>query len=306
MSLPSGARYQIGSVDFAVVNDGTYWYDAGAVFGVVPRVMWERVSGPLDARYRIPLGLNCLLLRSRGKTILIETGVGGKPGDRDAATPAEDGTLLDSLARLGVTPDEVDIVVNTHLHADHCGWNTRTEGGSDVLVPTFPNAKYVVSATEWRDATHPNERTRATYLARNLDPIADRLELMDGEHQITDEVIFVPTPGHTEGHSTVVVRSGQEWGVYLGDLAQHAVQLERTPWVSGLDILPLVSLETKKRLMDECLEAGALVMFCHGAYPGVGRMTRTAEGYRKWVDVRPLDPDGAHSHDGADAHGHAH
>jgi len=300
VALPSGAKYQIGSVDFAVVNDGTYWYDAGAVFGVVPRVMWERVSGPLDERYRIPLGLNCVLLRSQGKTILIETGVGGKPGDRDAASSAEDGTLIDSLAALGVTPEEVDVVVNTHLHADHCGWNTSATG--DVLIPTFPNAKYVISQQEWHDATHPNERTRATYLARNLDPIADRLELMDGEHKITDEVIFVPTPGHTDGHSTVVVRSGQEWGVYVGDLAQHAVQLERTPWVSGLDILPLVSLETKKRLMDECIEAGALVMFCHGPYPGVGRMTRTAEGYRKWVDVEPLD----HSHEVGDAHGHTH
>jgi glyoxylase-like metal-dependent hydrolase (beta-lactamase superfamily II) len=302
MALPSGARYRIGGVDFAVVNDGTYYYDAGAVFGVVPRVMWERVTDSLDERYRIPLGLNCLLLRSRGQTILIETGVGAKPGDRDAASPAEEGTLIDSLAALGVAPEEIDVVVNTHLHADHCGWNTRTAAdpeGGDALVPTFPNARYVINAQEWEDATHPNERTRATYLARNLEPIADRLELMDGEHQITDEVIFVPAPGHTEGHSTVVVRSGQEWGVYLGDLAQHRVQLERTPWVSGLDILPLVSMETKKRLMDECIEAGALVMFCHGPYPGVGRMTRTPEGFRKWVDV---EPEGQ----GLDLHGHGH
>ncbi|MGE3961831.1 MAG: MBL fold metallo-hydrolase [Dehalococcoidia bacterium] len=300
MTLPSGARYRIGGVDFAVVNDGTYYYDAGAVFGVVPRVLWERVAPPLDDRHRIPLGLNCLLLRSRGQTILIETGVGAKPGDRDAASPAADGTLLDSLAALGVAPEEIDVVVNTHLHADHCGWNTSVGAGEDApLVPTFPNARYVINATEWEDATHPNERTRATYLARNLDPIADRLELMDGEHQITDEVIFVPARGHTEGHSTVVIRSGQEWGVYLGDLAQHRVQLERTPWVSGLDILPLVSMETKKQLMDECIEAGALVMFCHGPYPGVGRMTRTAEGFRKWVDV---EPEG----EGLDLHHHGH
>ncbi|MEX2372873.1 MAG: hypothetical protein WD800_03650, partial [Dehalococcoidia bacterium] len=114
-----------------------------------------------------------------------------------------------------------------------------------------------------------------------------------------------PSPGHTEGHSTVVIRSGQEWGVYLGDLAQHAVQLERTAWVSGLDTLPLVSLETKKRLMDECIEAGALVMFCHGPYPGVGRMTRTQEGFRRWEDVAPLDGQGggpqSHAHGAAPA-----
>lgn len=298
MTIPSGARYRLGGVEFAVVNDGTYYYDAGAIFGVVPRVMWERVAPPLDDRYRMPLGLNCLLLRSRGQTILIETGVGGKPGDRDAATPAEDGTLIDSLGALGVTPEDIDVVVNSHLHADHCGWNT-TIGGSGEPVPTFPNARYVINETEWRDATHPNERTRATYLSRNFDAISDRLELRADEYQITDEVIFVPAPGHTEGHSTVVIRSGQEWGVYLGDMAQHAVQLERTAWVSGLDTMPLLSLETKKRLMDECAEAGALVMFCHGPYPGVGRITRTPEGHRKWEDVEPLPHDHGHDQDGA-------
>lgn len=298
MTVPSGARFEIGGVNLAVVNDGTYWFDAGAIFGVVPRVMWERQAPPMDERYRIPLGLNCVVLRSRGKTMLIETGVGNKPGDRDAASPAEDGTLLTSLAALGVAPEDVDIVVNTHLHADHCGWNTALPEGAEAPVPTFPNATYYISGQEWEDATHPNERTRATYLARNLDPIADRLELLDGETQITDEVIFVPAPGHTEGHSTVVVRSGQEWGVYLGDLAQHRVQLERTAWVSGVDILPLVSMETKKQLMDECIEAGALIMFCHGPYPGVGRMTRTEEGYRKWVDLAPTGEGLPHVHQG--------
>jgi glyoxylase-like metal-dependent hydrolase (beta-lactamase superfamily II) len=286
MPIPSGARFRIGGVDFAVVNDGTFWYDAGAIFGVVPRVMWERVQPELDERYRMPLGLNCLLLRSQGKTILIESGVGGKKGDRDNASPAEEGTLLTSLAALGVAPEDVDVVVNTHLHADHCGWNT-SEGGDGALRPTFPNAEIVVSEQEWRDATHPNERTRATYLERNLSAIESRVRLVDGEHQLTDEIVFVPSPGHTEGHSTVVVRSGQEWGVYTGDLAQHRTQLERTAWVSGLDILPLVSMETKKQLMEECVEAGALIMFCHGPYPGVGRITRTPEGYRKWADEAP-------------------
>ena len=296
MSIPSGAKFKVGAVDLTVVNDGMFWQDAGAVFGLVPRVMWERVAPPMDERYRIPLGLNCLLLRSRGKTVLIETGVGGKPGDRDVATSADDGTLLTSLAAIGVAPADIDVVVNTHLHFDHCGWNTSVEvggasagEGAERFVPTFPNATYVINRTEWDEANHANERTRATYLSRNLDPIADRLELIDGEHAITDELIFVPAPGHTAGHSTVVIRSGQEWGVYLGDMAQHQVQLERPPWISSFDTLPLVSLETKRKLMDECIEAGALVAYTHGAYPGVGRMTRTPEGFRKWVDEPPLD-----------------
>ena len=170
MPIPSGARYRVGSVEVAVVNDGTFGYDAGPVFGVVPRVMWERVVPPLDAMHRLTLGLNCLLLRSEGKTVLIETGIGGKPGDRDNASPASEGTLLTSLAALGVSPENVDIVVNSHLHADHCGWNVLAEEGEGeaVLRPTFPNATYFVAGVEWDDANHPNERTRATYLERNL------------------------------------------------------------------------------------------------------------------------------------------
>ena len=290
MTIPSGARFKIGSIDLAVVNDGSFWQDAGAVFGLVPRVMWERQAPPMDERYRIPLALNCVLLRSQGKNVLIETGVGGKPGDREVATPADDGTLLTSLAALGVAPSDIDIVVNTHLHFDHCGWNTVVDSssGTERFVPTFPNATYVMSATEWDEANHPNERTRGTYFARNLDPIVDHLDLVEGERKITDELTFVPAPGHTAGHSTVVIRSGQEWGVYLGDMAQHRAQLERTAWVSSFDTLPLVSLETKRRVMDECVEAGALIMYTHGVYPGVGRMTRTPEGFRKWVDEPAL------------------
>jgi len=291
MTNPSGARFSVGSVDLAVVSDGGFWYDAGAVFGIVPRVMWERVTPPLDDRYRMPLSLNCLLIRSHGKLVLIETGVGGKPGDRDVATPAEDGTLLTSLAALDVAPTDIDIVVNTHLHFDHCGWNTSAQAAPDApdgapprLVPTFPNATYYVSAQEWHDANHPNERTRGTYFARNLEPVADRVRLLDGEYAITDDLTFMPMPGHTEGHGIVVIRSGGEWGAYVGDMRQHRSQLERTPWVSGLDTHPMTSMETKKQLMETCADEGALVIMTHGPYPGVGRIRRTPEGYRQWVD----------------------
>ena len=289
MNQNSNAKYSIGSVDFNVVSDGVYWYDAGAIFGVVPRIMWERQQKQLDTSYRMPLGLNCIVLKSEGKTILVESGIGGKPEDRLAASPLEQGNLIDSLNQIGIAPEDIDIVINTHLHADHCGWNTRISDENNILEPTFRNATYLMSRQEWEDATNPNERTRATYLARNLDPIIARLELIDPEKEylVTNEVVFVPTPGHTAGHGTVVVRSGQEWGVYVGDMAQHKSQLERTAWASGLDILPLVSMETKKALMEKCIDDEALIIFCHGEFPGVGRMTRTSNGYRKWIDVDP-------------------
>lgn len=295
MPHPSGARYQLGGLEFAVLSDGTYKYDAGAVFGIVPRVMWERVVPPLDEMYRLTLGLNCLLIRSEGHVVLVETGVGGKPHDRDSASPAEEGTLMTALAAVGVAPEDVTDVVNTHLHADHCGWNTSGSGGEgDPVRPTFPNATYHVALQEWDDANHPNERTRATYLERNLAPIADHVRLLDGagaETPITSEVRFLAAPGHTHGHGVVVLRGGGgatgEWALFTGDLAQHPVQLERTPWVSGLDVLPLVSMETKKVLMDRCIDEQALVIVAHGAYPGLARMTRTDRGFRQLVDVPP-------------------
>ena len=119
MNQNSNAKYSIGSVDFNVVSDGVYWYDAGAIFGVVPRIMWERQQKQLDTSYRMPLGLNCIVLKSEGKTILVESGIGGKPEDRLAASPLEQGNLIDSLKQIDIAPEDIDIVINTHLHADH-------------------------------------------------------------------------------------------------------------------------------------------------------------------------------------------
>lgn len=280
------AKHRLGNIDLAILSDGDFYLDAGATFGLVPRTMWEPFAGPLDAMHRLTLGLNSLLLRSEGKLILIETGVGDKPGGwRNQASAEANGTLLSDLASIGVTPNEIDVVINTHLHADHCGWNTRYLGGE--LVPTFPNAEYVIMQAEWEAAIAPNERTRATYLTDNLLPVADkgRLRLLDGETKITDEVIVVPTPGHSAGHASIAIASGGEKALYLGDIAQVAVQLERTAWVSSFDILPLVSLETKKRLIEQAIADQALIVAVHGRFPGLGRIQRTAEGYRRWVTV---------------------
>ena len=280
------AKYRLGALDLAILSDGSFYQDAGAVFGIVPRVMWEPFAGPLDDLHRMSLGLNSLLLRSQGRLILIETGVGDKPaGARRQSTPLGEGNLLADLARFGVRPEEVDVVINTHLHADHCGWNTRLRDGS--LVPTFPNAEYLAMRGEWEAATHPNERTRATYLADNFLPLeaAGRLRLVDGELRVTDEVTIVPTPGHTEDHASVVIASGGETAVYIGDIAQATVQLERTAWVAAFDILPLVSMETKKALVEQAIESGSVIISAHVAFPGLGRMTRSDDGRRRWVAV---------------------
>ncbi|OGO51325.1 MAG: hypothetical protein A2148_10490 [Chloroflexi bacterium RBG_16_68_14] len=279
--------YRLGNLDLHILSDGTFFQDAGAVFGVVPRVMWERIAAPpLDGEHRMPLGLNCLLLRSHDKLVLIETGVGDKDGARRQSTPVDEGNLLAELAALGVRPEEVDIVINSHLHADHCGWNTRRLE-DERLVPTFPRARYLIQRGEWEAATHPNERTRATYLEENLLPLAEAgaLELIDGERAVTPEVTVIPTPGHTEGHASVVITSGGETAIYIGDMVQHGVQLERTAWVSAFDVLPLVSMETKKRIVERAIRERALVVSVHCPYPGVGHLTQGEDDRRRWEPV---------------------
>ncbi|HLF71844.1 MAG TPA: MBL fold metallo-hydrolase [Dehalococcoidia bacterium] len=280
------AKHRLGGLDLAILSDGTFYMDAGATFGIVPRVMWEQYAGTLDDRHRLSLGLNSLLLRSQGRLILIETGVGDKPGGwRRQASPAADGTLLGDLRGLGVALEDIDVVINTHLHADHCGWNTRYEG--ENLVPTFPNAEYLIMRDEWEAAMAPNERTRATYLAENLMPLEEhgRLRLIDGEYKLTDEVVILPAPGHSAGHAAVALSSRGEKGLYSGDIAQRIVQLERTAWVGAFDILPLVSMETKKTVIDGAIADDALLIVAHAPFPGLGRMTRSEQGHRRWHDV---------------------
>jgi len=282
------ATHRLGNLYLRVLSDGRYFQDAGAVFGIVPRVMWERLGIEMNERYQMALGLNSLLLSSQGKTILIETGVGEKERVRGQSTPLEQGNLLDELRSAGVSPEDVDVVINTHLHADHCGWNTR-RGADGEYVPTFPRARYLIQRGEWEAATHPNERTRATYLAENLLPVADsgQLEPVDGELRVTDEVTIIPTHGHTADHASIVLASGGETAIYLGDMIQHPAQLERAAWVSSFDIYPLEAMETKKAVVGRAIAERQLVVAVHCEFPGLGHMTETADGKRKWTPIEP-------------------
>ncbi len=278
--------YRLGNLDLRMLSDGLFYQDAGAVFGIVPRVMWERVARPeLDGQYRMALAMNCLLVRSHDKLVLIETGVGDKEGHRRQASPLDQGNLLAELSSAGVRPEEIDVVINTHLHADHCGWNTREIDGR--VTPTFPNARYLIERGEWEAATHPNERMRATYLSENLLPLEEAgvLELIDGEYSVTPEITIVDSRGHTEDHVSVVLNSAGETAIYIGDMAQHHVQLERTAWVASFDLLPLVSMETKKRIVERAIRERALIVSAHIPFPGLGRMTMAEDGKKHWEPV---------------------
>jgi glyoxylase-like metal-dependent hydrolase (beta-lactamase superfamily II) len=220
------------------------------------------------------MALNCLLIVSEGKRILVDTGFGDKlsPKERQIWGIADERRLVGDLSRLGFSPADIDIVINTHLHSDHCGGNTVLQLGE--AVPTFPRAEYWVQRLELADARYPNERTRATYLAENFMPLEERgqLRLLYGDTRVTSEVRCVVTRGHTRAHQSVVIESGEETAIYLGDLASWAILMERLAWVSAFDVEPLETIETKRRIRNWALEENALLIFEHDSRVGMGHL----------------------------------
>lgn len=277
---------RIGDVDLHIIRDGEFWSDGGGVFGLVPRVLWERFIHA-DALNRIPMALNCLLILSEGRRILVDTGYGDKLSAKRAEQLAlsRDGGIVAGLARHGLEPGDIDIVINTHLHSDHCGGNSVW--GDGVLKPAFPNATYWVQRAEWAEALSPNERTRATYLSENLRPIEEQLRLLDGDTAVTPEVRCVVTRGHTRAHQSVIIESRGQHAIYMGEVAPLTITLERLVWIAAFDVEPLESLKTKRRLRDWVLEHQAVVFFNHDMRCPVARLRREDER----CIVEPLVPD---------------
>ena len=255
---------QFGDVALHTVSDGTYWADGGGLFGLVPKTLWERVMAP-DDRNRLPFQMRSLLIESEDRRILVDTGYGDKLPEkaRGHISLMGEQRLVGSLSERGLEPGDIDLVINTHLHGDHCGGNTHYEGG--VATPTFPNATYCVQRLELADAMFPNERTRATYLAENYEPLqrAGQLRILWGDTRLTDEVRVVVTPGHTRAHQCVVVESGGQTALFLGDMASWPIHMERLAWVPAYDVEPLVSIETKRNLARWAIEKQVLLVFEH-------------------------------------------
>lgn len=271
----------IGNAELHIVSAGRFMVDGGAAFGLVPKVLWERIIPP-DALNRIPMALNCLFIESSGKKILVDTGFGDKlsPKRRKILALQDDNGLLDNLKRLGVAPDQIDIVINTHLHSDHCGGNTLVRDGE--VVPTFPKAEYWIQQLEWANAIHPNERTRATYLPDNFLPLEreGQLRLLDGDVQVTAEVCCLVTRGHTQAHQSVVIESAGRGAIYLGDLASWAVNMEHLAWVPSFDIEPLETIETKRQIRQWAIEKEVLLIFEHDVNTVMGYLWQEGEEYR--------------------------
>ncbi len=277
----------LGEVELTRVSDGVYWLDGGAHFGIVPRVLWEPLIAP-DEKHRVPMGLNCLLIQSAGKQILVDTGLGSKlsPKRMDMVGLDREMGLVGRLEEMGFAAEDVDIVINTHLHADHCGGNT-TFNTHGQPIPTFARAEYWIQRLEWADACYPNERTGATYLPENLIPLerSGQLRLLAGDTPVTDEVRCMVTRGHTRAHQSVVIQSQGRTAIYLGDVASWKENIERLAWTPAGDVEPLDTIETKRALQRWVLEEEVLLIFEHDPRVTAGYLRQRGDG----LEVEPVD-----------------
>jgi glyoxylase-like metal-dependent hydrolase (beta-lactamase superfamily II) len=254
---------RFGDMDVRYVDAGSFWLDGGSMFGIVPRTMWEKKMVP-DERHRLKFACNSLLVRAGGKIVLVETGNGTKWDEKLRkiySFPAND-PLTESLAKEGVKPEDVDLVINTHLHFDHAGGNTRLVDGR--AVPAFPKAKYVVQKTELEHALNPTERDRASYYAQDFVPVteAGQWQFVDGDAEVLPGISVTKIPGHNLQIQAIQIRGGGKKLMYVSDLlpTRHHLPL---PWIIAYDLYPLTTLETKRKWIGEFVCDGWIVVFGH-------------------------------------------
>jgi glyoxylase-like metal-dependent hydrolase (beta-lactamase superfamily II) len=252
-----------GDIEVQHIHGGIFWLDGGSMFGVVPKPLWEKRM-LADERNRIPLAANSLLVRAAGKNILVETGNGTKWDAklRNIYGFVEGDPYMDSLMRAGMKPEQIDLVINTHLHFDHAGGNTRVV--DDRAVPTFPNAKYVVQRAELEHAMHPTERDRASYYVHDFVPIteANQWHFVDGDTEVLTGISVVKIPGHNLQIQGVQITGGGKKLMFVADLipTRHHLPL---PWIIAYDLYPLTTLETKRKWIAEFVRNGWIVAFGH-------------------------------------------
>jgi glyoxylase-like metal-dependent hydrolase (beta-lactamase superfamily II) len=276
-------RTTLGDFELTVVSDGTYFLDGGALFGVVPKTMWSKKAKP-DELNRLDAGLNSLLVRTGEKNILIETGIGNKLPEKLAQIYRQPAKLLDNLHAAGVAPEDVDIVINTHLHFDHCGWNTVRRG--DQFVATFPKAKYYVQKGEWEHGRLQLERDAISYMSPNYDPLIEsgRMVLLQGDLELLHGISVKVFRGHTANMQAVIVESGGQKACYISDLIPTSAHLDLT-WVMAFDVLPLETIESRKKYYASALPEKWITVFTHDDSTPWGIVEREERGKLRLAPV---------------------
>lgn len=283
-------RTAVGDFELTICTDGPFLLDGGAMFGVVPKTLWQKRIAP-DDQNRIRLGLNTAIIRTGRHTVLIETGIGNKQSVKMREILGNQELLPASLAAARIRPEEIDVVINTHLHFDHCGWNTTLQSGGSVF-PTFPNARYFAHHGEVEHGRLQLDRDRVSYLSPNYDPLLatgqmtlinqDQLPGPGIRHEIVPGISVELFPGHTKQMLGVHIESPGRSGVsehacYIGDLVPTAHHLEPT-WVMGYDLDPLTTIQQKKRFYTEAIPGKWLVLFTHDHDTPLGQIGFNEKG----------------------------
>jgi glyoxylase-like metal-dependent hydrolase (beta-lactamase superfamily II) len=272
-------KMAIGNVEITSLSDGLLEFDLCNFFPTIPEADWGPYESHLSPEHKVSFNLACFLVRSDGKTIVVDTGLGPPPA---SAPESPWGELLDDFRAKGIRPEDVDMVVMTHLHRDHVGWNLQSQGGK--YRPTFPNARYWITAKDWEACHNPElQPSRFPNAPECLWPLEDLglIEFFDGEQALTSELTTLPTPGHTPGHMSILISSQGERGLILGDLIHNTVQIDETDWVSRADIDPEQTRLTRRSMMELLEREGIPVAAVHLPAPGFGKIVRL-EGRRTW------------------------
>jgi glyoxylase-like metal-dependent hydrolase (beta-lactamase superfamily II) len=278
--MPSANPETIGIGDFEVsrVNDALYWWDGGALFGVVPKTLWSRKVPP-DELNRIPLAFNCYLIRTGSHNILVETGLGDKRDARPRGhmnVPAVTESLPEVLARRGVDPESIDIVINSHLHWDHASGNTILHGAR--VLPAFPRARYLASRGEWEHAHEHHARDRVSYIDADYDPLVEsgQMTLVDGDHEVVPGVWMRRAPGHNRDMMVITAESRGQTFCFLSDLVPSTAHLQPT-WVAAFDLNPIESIDNKVRWLGAAVEGQWWCAFGHEVQLAFTRIARDAK-----------------------------
>jgi glyoxylase-like metal-dependent hydrolase (beta-lactamase superfamily II) len=278
---------KFGDFELSIIRECTFKLDGGAMFGVVPKALWNKVS-PADDQNRVEMHCNLLLIETPKGKVLVETGMGDRWTEKEAEryglkSLVKPAAMLESV---GVSNDQIDFVIISHLHFDHVGGASMLKDGK--LVPTFPNAKYIVQKGEWEFAYKANARAKASYRPEDFEPLEEAgvLQLVDGDYEIIPGVEVRVTGGHTSHHQVVFFESGSEKGVYFADIMPTKSHVS-PPWVMGYDHYPLASCDVKNEWLTRAAAGNWLVVFDHELGTPWGRV-KLVDGKKFEFEALPV------------------